>query len=174
VLILDEPTNDLDIETLELLEELIADFDGTVLLVSHDRAFLDNIATSVLVFEGQGRVVEYVGGWGDYIRQAPPTMPSADRGEQRRHQSRESPRDQKRKLSFNEQRELATLPAHIEALEAELERLRHETESSEFYKETPEHIRAVITRQEQIRPELAAALERWVELEEISERGSRA
>ncbi len=69
VLVMDEPTNDLDIETLELLEELIADFPGTVLLVSHDRAFLDNIVTSTLAFEGDGRVVEYVGGWGDYLRQ---------------------------------------------------------------------------------------------------------
>ena len=69
VLVMDEPTNDLDIETLELLEELIADFPGTVLLVSHDRAFLDNIVTSTLAFEGEGRVVEYVGGWGDYLRQ---------------------------------------------------------------------------------------------------------
>ena len=70
VLVLDEPTNDLDIETLELLEELIGDFDGTVLLVSHDRAFLDNIVTSTLAFEGEGRVVEYVGGYEDYLRQS--------------------------------------------------------------------------------------------------------
>ncbi len=79
VLVMDEPTNDLDIETLELLEELIADFPGTVLLVSHDRAFLDNIVTSTLAFEGEGKVVEYVGGWEDYLRQttAAPAATSA-------------------------------------------------------------------------------------------------
>src|SRR5690606_36081266 len=77
VLVLDEPTNDLDIETLELLEELIADFDGTVLLVSHDRVFLDHIVTSTIAFEGQGQVVEYVGGWQDYLRQKAASTPSA-------------------------------------------------------------------------------------------------
>jgi ATP-binding cassette subfamily F protein uup len=178
VLVLDEPTNDLDIETLELLEELIADFDGTVLLVSHDRAFLDNIATSILVFEGQGRVVEYVGGWSDYLRhERPQARPergaaSPEKGRHSRGTQAGVSRDLKRKLSFKEQRELETLPAHIEALETEQNRLRQETESPEFYKETTDHIRAVLARQDQIRGELATALERWVELEEIREKGS--
>jgi ABC transport system ATP-binding/permease protein len=169
VLVLDEPTNDLDIETLELLEELIADFAGTVLLVSHDRAFLDHIVTSTLAFEGGGRVTEFVGGWEDYLRQrVPPPVERGAGGERRpvAPPSSEKSATQKRKLTFNEQRELASLPAHIEALESEQQRLRHESESAEFYKETADHIRAVLARIEQIGPELEAALGRWMELDE--------
>jgi ATP-binding cassette subfamily F protein uup len=178
VLVLDEPTNDLDIETLELLEELIADFDGTVLLVSHDRVFLDHIVTSTLAFEGQGRVVEYVGGWQDYLRQSrgsglgarasgmaiqkPSRLPDAEP----RTPNPEPRLPDKRKLSYKEARELESLPAHIEALEAEQERLKKASESPEFYKERAEHIRSVLTRLEAIGPELETALARWMELEE--------
>jgi ABC transport system ATP-binding/permease protein len=180
VLVLDEPTNDLDIDTLELLEELIGDFDGTVLLVSHDRVFLDNIVTSTLAFEGQGTVVEYVGGYEDYLRQSSrPAAPGRDRiqsthhGEARRSAhsgaraggDSESARATKRKLSYKEQRELEALPAHIEALEAEQQRLRHESESPEFYKESADHIRAVLARIEAAGAELEAALARWMDLE---------
>jgi ATP-binding cassette subfamily F protein uup len=185
VLVLDEPTNDLDIETLELLEELIADFDGTVLLVSHDRTFLDNIATSTLAFEGDGQVVEYVGGWEDYLRQTAarrsalaarePQPGARDAGSSANRRPRIADREprtatgesSRRKLSYNEQRELDGLPAHIEALEAEQQRLRHESESPEFYKERSEHIRAVLARIEQVGRELEAALERWMMLEEV-------
>jgi ABC transport system ATP-binding/permease protein len=185
VLVMDEPTNDLDIETLELLEELISDFDGTVLLVSHDRVFLDNIVTSTLAFEGHGRVVEYVGGYEDYIRQTRgsglgtrgsddprSTAPgAAGRGEGARRveapAANAEPRTPaaKRKLSFNEQRELASLPAHIEALEAEQQRLKAESESAEFYKERGDHIHAVLARLEALAGELETALARWMELE---------
>jgi ABC transport system ATP-binding/permease protein len=166
VLVMDEPTNDLDIETLELLEELIADFEGTVLLVSHDRTFLDNIVTSTLAFEGEGRVVEYVGGWGDYLRQRPePVTPLREKPRPKIVQTiPDSGRP--RKLSFNEQRELASLPAHIEALESEQQRLRSESESSEFYKEKADHISAVLARIEQVDRELETALARWMALEE--------
>ncbi len=178
VLVMDEPTNDLDIETLELLEELITDFDGTVLLVSHDRAFLDNIVTSTLAFEGSGRVVEYVGGWEDYLRQK-----SAELQFQKSAELQFRVRDtggtkvppssvvenvgprSSAKLSYNEQRELERLPSHIEALEAEQQRLKHESESPEFYKETAEHIRAVLARIEQVGQELEQALTRWMDLE---------
>ena len=128
MLVLDEPTNDLDIETLELLEELIGDFDGTVLLVSHDRVFLDNIVTSTLAFEGDGRVREYVGGWEDYLRQsagrarsarsAGPARPRVARQRGGAPARSARPRE-KRKLSYKEQRELDALPGRIEALEAE-------------------------------------------------------
>ena len=187
VLVLDEPTNDLDIETLELLEELIAGFDGTVLLVSHDRVFLDNIVTSTLAFEGGGRITEYVGGWHDYLRQVRGTgLRGSGDGERasgtgaRRSATgargagsgeRGAVVDQritKRKLSFNEQRELASLPAHIEALEAEQERLRHESESPEFYKETAEHIRGVLARLEALGPEIELAIGRWMELSDLA------
>ncbi len=174
VLLLDEPTNDLDIETLELLEELVGAFDGTVLLVSHDRTFLDNIVTSTLAFEGEGRIVEYVGGYEDYLRQSRNQgFAIRDSGVWIRDQGSGigDPglriRDQgKRKLSFKERRELESLPAHIEALEAERERLQHESASPGFYKSPAEHIRAVLARIDAIGPDLEAALARWVALEE--------
>ena len=172
VLVLDEPTNDLDIETLELLEELIDDFDGTILLVSHDRVFLDNIVTSTLAFEGDGRVTEYVGGYEDYVRQSAASAgirevaehPRLERGAPSREKGR--PGAEKRKLSFHEARELKALPPRIEALEAEQARLQAEAASPEFYKESGEHIRAVLARVEAIGPELEAALARWMELDE--------
>ena len=176
VLVMDEPTNDLDIETLELLEELIADFAGTVLLVSHDRAFLDNVVTSTLAFEGQGRVVEHVGGWQDYLREAAAARAARIDDEakaratatprERTRAERAATPDARRKLSFKEQREFAALPAHIEALEAEQRRLRHESESPEFYKERAEHIRDVLARLDAIAGELETLLARWLELEE--------
>ena len=179
VLMMDEPTNDLDIETLELLEELIADFPGTVLLVSHDRAFLDNIVTSTLAFEGDGRVVESVGGWADYLRHRQQRLRpaadqrsagSADKGRLATARKPDSPVNFSRKLSFNEQREFDSLPARIEALEEEERRLRAESESGEFYKAAADHIRAVLARLEQNAAEHEAALARWLELEERSGR----
>jgi ABC transport system ATP-binding/permease protein len=175
VLVLDEPTNDLDIETLELLEELIGDFDGTVLLVTHDRVFLDNIVTSTLAFEGDGRVTEYVGGWSDYLRQSGSRVSGL--GARVAHATSASsvrPRDpspdsrppDKRKLTYNEQRELEALPARIEALEAEQERLRKESESPEFYKESADHIKNVLARLHALDPELEHVIARWMELEE--------
>ncbi len=176
VLVLDEPTNDLDIETLELLEELVGNFDGTVLLVSHDRAFLDAVVTSTLALEGSGRVAEYVGGYADYVRQRPAPFPEAGSGsgnaggaaQPARSAARDSrPRaDSTRKLSFNEQRELESLPARIEALESEQARLHAEAASPEFYKEPRERIEQVLARIEALGPELEAAIARWVELEE--------
>ena len=146
VLVLDEPTNDLDIETLELLEELIADFDGTVLLVSHDRVFLDNIVTSTLAFEGDGRVVgvrRRVGGLSATERQQPPADSRRERAwpdlrASARRASAEASREPraKRKLSFKEQRELEALPAQIEALEEEQRAAQKESDRiAEFYKE---------------------------------------
>jgi len=173
VLILDEPTNDLDLETLELLEELIADFDGTVLVVSHDRAFLDNIVTSTLAFEGRGKIADYVGGWEDYLRQSRDRGPGAGVRESsgiaaRGPGTRKETSSSKRKLSYKEARELEALPAHIEALETEQARLRHESESPEFYKERTDHIAAVLARIEQIATELETALARWMELEDLT------
>ena len=179
VLVLDEPTNDLDIDTLELLEELIGGFDGTVLLVSHDRAFVDNIVTSTLAFEGDGTVTEYVGGWADYLRQSMARAPRsawtvatraasikpAEGGAQGQGRSSEGIAA-KRKLSYNEQRELETLPARIEALETEQTALRAEMESPEFYKSGADRINAVMTRLDDGAQELEQLLARWMELEE--------
>jgi ABC transport system ATP-binding/permease protein len=175
VLVMDEPTNDLDIETLELLEEVITDFAGTILLVSHDRVFLEHVVTSTLAFEGAGRVTEYVGGYHDYVRQSgsvirdpgsvgrdpgpvvrdPVASRSADPGSRHR-----------RKLTFNESRELESLPARIDALESEHSRLQVEAAAPDFYKQPAEHIRAVLARIDAIGPELDAVLSRWMELEE--------
>jgi ATP-binding cassette subfamily F protein uup len=190
VLVLDEPTNDLDIETLELLEELIGDFDGTVLLVSHDRTFLDNIVTSTLAFDGRGNVTEYVGGYDDYLRQRqdpepgnrdggssttraarpvrlPPESAASElSGSGRVSASRATATEPKRKLSFKEKRELESLPDHIAALEAEQERLRREAASLDFYKRGAADIRGVLARIEAITPELETALARWIVLEE--------
>jgi len=174
VLVLDEPTNDLDIETLELLEELVGDFGGTVLLVSHDRIFLDHVVTSTLAFEGKGRVTEYVGGWEDYLRQAGGKLSPSPRGEpssvSEARRSTPGPDSTavalKRKLTYNEQREYESLPARIEALEAEQQQLRVASESAAFYREPADRIREVLARLEALGPELEAALERWMELDE--------
>jgi len=178
VLILDEPTNDLDIETLELLEELIGAFDGTVLLVSHDRAFLDNIVTSTLAFEAEGKVAEYVGGWEDYLRQsrslqagsretplvAVRSNPAADRDDVAAGITGEG-RPARRKLTFKEARELDGLPAAIESLEEEQARLRAEVEAPDFYKAGADRMRAVVARADEVARELEGLLKRWVELE---------
>ena len=182
VLIMDEPTNDLDIETLDLLEQVIGDFDGTVLLVSHDRLFLEHIVTSTLAFEGNGVVTEYVGGYEDYLRQSgsgirgPGSENAAETSTTRTLISRKDSQigsvipdpgsRQRKKLSFNEVRELESLPARIDALEEEKSRLQAEAGSADFYKESADHIRAVLARIEAIAPELEATLTRWVELEE--------
>jgi ATP-binding cassette subfamily F protein uup len=183
VLVMDEPTNDLDIETLDLLEQVINDFEGTILLVSHDRLFLEHIVTSTLVFEGDGRVTEYVGGYEDYLRQSgtaardpgSPTSrpaegsPTTDPGMRNSGSGTRTPdpgSQLRKKLTFNEVRELESLPARIDSLESEQSRLQTEAASPEFYKESPEHIRQVLARIDAIAPELDAALARWMELEE--------
>ena len=173
VLVLDEPTNDLDLETLELLEAQLADWPGTVLLVSHDRDFLDNVVTSTLVFEGDGRVVEYVGGYDDWLRQRPEPAEAmsgaADPAGARRRSSTPVEPDQKR-LSYHEQRELVALPDRIETLEAEVEQVNAAVAADNFYREAPETIRSTMTRLEELRAELDAAYARWDRLE--ARRGS--
>jgi ATP-binding cassette subfamily F protein uup len=172
VLVMDEPTNDLDIETLELLEELIDGFDGTVLLVTHDRVFLDNVVTSTLAFEGGGRVVESVGGYEDYLRQraaAPPAdvparIPRAAAAGAHVVPSHATTR---RKRTNKEAREHVILPQRIEALEGEQRRLHDEMAAPEFYKSGAEHIRTLLARVDELHEALEDALARWVELEEI-------
>ena len=171
VLVLDEPTNDLDLETLDLLEEAVAGFDGTVLLVSHDRVFLDNVVTSILALEAGGQPVEYVGGWDDYLRQSRRAESrirgtgSTDRNAGLGVQgSMSSPAT--RKLTYNEQRELEALPLRIAALEAEQQTLTAELESAEFYKSGADRIHAVMGRIEELAREHEALLARWIELED--------
>jgi ATP-binding cassette subfamily F protein uup len=170
LLVMDEPTNDLDIETLELLEELIDDFDGTILLVSHDRVFLDHIVTSTLAFEGDGQVTEYVGGYEDYVRQSKPAVGARSAGTGMRDPGIRLEKTrlgtEKRKLSYHQTRELESLPGQIQALETEQARLRARVASPEFYKESPDQIRAVLARIDAIGPELDRVISRWIELDE--------
>jgi ATP-binding cassette subfamily F protein uup len=169
VLVLDEPTNDLDLETLELLEDELVEWPGTLLLVSHDRAFLDNVVTSTLVFEGDGRVQEYVGGYEDWLRQravrsvrlqpdgtgSVRLQPDADR--------RGAPAN--RKLSYKEQRELDALPGRIEALESEQRALNARVAGPDFYKESRDAIAAALARVDALHRELADAYARWHDLD---------
>ena len=166
VLVLDEPTNDLDLETLELLEEQLVEWPGTLLLVSHDRAFLDNVVTSTLVFESEGRVQEYVGGYEDWLRQRALTRKSEVRSlKSEARKSATSPGGDRRKLSYKEQRELEALPERIESLEAEQRALNERTASVDFYKESAEAIRKALARVDTLQAELTDAYARWHELE---------
>ena len=135
VLIMDEPTNDLDTETLELLEELLLDYPGTLLLVSHDRAFLNNVVTSTLVLEGEGRVGEYVGGYDDWLRQRSPESPEKAGKAAARPEKPRPVRERRPTLSFKEQRELEALPPRIESLEAEQAALVQTLSDPSFYRQ---------------------------------------
>jgi ABC transport system ATP-binding/permease protein len=163
VLVLDEPTNDLDLETLELLEEQLVEWPGTLLLVSHDRAFLDNVVTGTFVFEGDGVVQEYVGGYADWLRQrAVPAIQTTKAARPVRKDPR--PADRK-KLTFKEQRELDALPGHIEALEDEQRALNARVTASEFYREPAAAIREALARVDALQEEIAAAYHRWHDLD---------
>ena len=167
LLVMDEPTNDLDAETLELLEELLLDYSGTLLLVSHDREFLNNVVTSTLVFEGDGLVREYVGGYDDWLRQSaaavaaasPVVLPVLDK--QRRQAERP------RKLTFKEERELEALPEQIGELEREQEKLHLAMADPEFYRSAGTEVVKLNARLSAIEKELAGAYCRWEELETI-------
>ncbi len=167
LLVLDEPTNDLDIESLELLEATLQEYAGTLLLVSHDRAFLDNVVTQTLVAEGGGKWREYVGGYSDWVAQrqaAAPAAPSPAASE--RGDRKPSRQPQKVKLTFKEQRDLESLPAEIEALEREQHDLTARMASADYHKQGPERIRTDRQRAEEIERLLERAFERWSALEE--------
>jgi len=160
VLVLDEPTNDLDIESLELLEAALQDYDGTLLLVSHDRAFLDNVVTQTLAAEGGGAWKEYVGGYTDWVRQRPAALT------EEKASSRSAVRGKaKVKLSYKEQRELESLPKEIEALEAEQASLAAKMAGPEYFRQPPEVLRADQKRNEDIEALMLEKLERWEALE---------
>ena len=165
LLVLDEPTNDLDIETLELLENLLQDFPGTILLVSHDRTFLNNVATQVFAFEGDGQVREYAGGYDDWLIQRGSTerraeeRPKAGDGGDARSNVR------KTKLSFNEVRELESLPKSMETLELEQGDIQRRLADPSLYVVAPQEVKALLARQEAIGVELATAMSRWEALE---------
>jgi ABC transport system ATP-binding/permease protein len=178
LLVMDEPTNDLDAETLDLLEELVASYQGTLLLVSHDRAFLDNVVTSTLVFEGSAQINEYVGGYSDWLRQrksgasakprAPATAPAAE--------AMTAPRDpamtaaapaplKPRRLSYKEQRELAGMPERIQQLETEQLQLQEAIADPDLFKRDPARGAAALQRLQSLATELENAYSRWDALE---------
>ncbi|MFD1557998.1 ATP-binding cassette domain-containing protein [Paraburkholderia silviterrae] len=174
VLVLDEPTNDLDIPTLELLEELLTDYDGTVLLVSHDRAFLDNVVTSVIASEGEGRWREYVGGFTDWQTQSARAQELADaRAPKEAAPAAAAPKESAAgrnaqrtvKLSFKEQRELEELPKRIEALETEQKEIGAKIEDGSIFAKDAQEGTRLTERYAAIDEELLMALERWEELE---------
>ncbi len=167
VLILDEPTNDLDAETLELLEELLIDYPGTILLISHDRTFLNNVVTSTLVFEGEGVLNEYVGGYDDWVRMRDDSV-KADKTKQKKNipTPTVTPVTSKpRKLAYKEQRELETLPQTIEKLEQEQAELHDKLGDPNFYQQPGNDINTIKQRLDAIDTELSRAYKRWEELE---------
>jgi ATP-binding cassette subfamily F protein uup len=160
VLVLDEPTNDLDIESLELLEAALQDYDGTLLLVSHDRAFLDNVVTQTLAAEGGGAWKEYVGGYTDWVRQRPAAMTEDKAGSKAAARQKE-----KVKLSYKETRELESLPKEIEALEAEQVLLAAKMSAPDYFRQPAEALRTDQSRSGEIEALLMKKLERWEALE---------
>jgi len=170
LLVLDEPTNDLDLETVELLEELVADFDGTLLLVSHDREFLDNVTTSTLVLEGQGRITETVGGYSDWARTA-----RSDQGKSKSHRNKGDSRpargrrsvDKSRRRTWKEGRELESLPARIEELEGRQAELHDLMADPAFYQDAGDRIAAAKEELEMVKADLVRSYERWEELEDL-------
>ncbi|MGK9067463.1 ATP-binding cassette domain-containing protein [Stutzerimonas chloritidismutans] len=180
LLVLDEPTNDLDVETLELLEEVLLGFQGTVLMVSHDRAFLDNVVTSTLVFEGNGVVREYVGGYQDWLRQGGSIRllgvgdTREDKGAVQQAepapaktsaQPANEPAPARKKLSYKDQRELDALPAKIDEAEQQIAAVQEEMAQPDFYQQPATQTSETIARLEALQQSLDQLLERWAELE---------
>ncbi|MDH2916955.1 MAG: ATP-binding cassette domain-containing protein [Gallionella sp.] len=168
VLVLDEPTNDLDIETLELLEEMLAQYDGTLFLVSHDRAFLDNVVTQVIAFEGDGKLMEYVGGYEDWVRvkkfEANQKAPAAVQAKPVAKAEPSKPKSSA-KLSFKEQIELDEMPQRIEVLEREQEDIVAALGSGALYRDNPAHAKQLQQRASEIEDELLTLMARWEALE---------
>ncbi len=166
LLVLDEPTNDLDLETLELLEDLLLNFDGTLLLVSHDRAFLDNVVTATLVFEGDGKISEYVGGYEDWLRQRPPPV-NAPAPKTVKPPAKSRPKRAKTKLSYKEQRELESLPAEIEQLEARQAELNDLINHPDFYRRERAEVDKTLAELQAVEQILNEKYARWDELESL-------
>ncbi|MGC5777400.1 ATP-binding cassette domain-containing protein [Methylobacterium sp. NFXW15] len=176
LLVLDEPTNDLDLETLDLLQEMLDDYEGTLLLVSHDRDFLDRVVGSVLVSEGEGRWVEYAGGYSDMLTQRGKGVEARavagkkpDKAENAEPRERAAPPAGKAKLGFKDQHELKTLPDRIAKLEAAITQLKGILDDSGLYARDPARFEKASTMLAQAETELAAAEDRWLELEMLRE-----
>jgi len=164
---MDEPTNDLDAETLELLEEMVADYAGTLLLVSHDRAFLDNVVTDTLVFEGEGRVNEYVGGYGDWLRQRKQFADSIASPSAKASSVAAAPSAplKARRLSYSERLEIKQLPGKIQHLEAERLALQTSVSDPALFRRNRDQGVAALQRLQVLAAELETAYARWDALE---------
>lgn len=176
LLVLDEPTNDLDIETLELLEDLLANYQGTLLLVSHDRQFVDNTVTTSWIFEGQGVIEEFVGGYHDAQQQRAQahSQRTVEKPTKNEKQLEETPKtapvkNKPKKLSYKLQRELEALPAKLEELEAEIESLQEQVNNPEFFSKSVEQTQPILDKLAATEQELEVAFERWEELEAMQQ-----
>ncbi|MDG2076999.1 MAG: ATP-binding cassette domain-containing protein, partial [Arenicellales bacterium] len=165
LIVMDEPTNDLDAETLELLEEVIAAFTGTLLLVSHDRAFLNNVVQSILVFEGEGRVKEYAGGYDDYLTQSKAGSGLRPKPEKKKPHKPAPPPRKHKKLTYKEKLQLDSLPGKIAKLESEQEELQRQINGPDFFKQPLEKTRSVTNRLEILETELLEIYAQWEELD---------
>jgi len=169
LLVLDEPTNDLDMETLEVLEARLADYSGTLIVVSHDRQFLDNVVTSTIVFEEGGRLQEYIGGYTDWLRQGralaevDKQSPDIDKAEVGKSSALAKT---VKKLSYNEQRELDELPETIRGLETRQASLESQISASDFYEQEHNSTKSVLDKFSAVQSELDRALERWTTLDD--------
>lgn len=171
VLVLDEPTNDLDTETLELLEDRLLEYGGTILLVSHDRTFLNNVVTSTIVLEGEGHLQEYVGGYDDWLRQRAAIEDSSKAAPKKAKAVKEKQIREKRKLSFKETQELEALPPRIEKMEKAKAEFMKLLNSPDLYKNgNPARVLDVNNQLTVLETELTAAYDRWDELEEMAAR----
>jgi ATP-binding cassette subfamily F protein uup len=172
LIVMDEPTNDLDLETLEILEEKLVDYQGTLLLVSHDREFLDNVVTSVLVFEGNGHIGEYIGGYADWQalmeRQKKASVDASKVAEAAAKKEKPKTATTK-KLSYKEQRELEQLPERIDELETRQTELTTQIGSAEFYKQSQEKVAETLAELKSTEEALTQAYQRWDELEALSQ-----
>lgn len=170
LLVLDEPTNDLDIETLEVLEEKLVEYAGTLIVVSHDREFLDNVVTSTIVFEEDGRIEQYVGGYSDWLRQGHKLAVTDDPelvAEQKRQAAAERREKNRNKLSYKDQRELDGLPAEIETIESHIAELQSAIAEPEFYSQDADAVQAKLAELKDSETLLEQRMDRWSELEDL-------
>ena len=169
LLVLDEPTNDLDMETLEVLEARLTDYNGTLIVVSHDRQFLDNVVTSTIVFEEDAQVREYVGGYSDWLRQGHALAEVEDPGTAGKKNAKTQRRDEKKrtgKLSYKEARELEQLPGIIESMESDIEQLQQQIAAPDFFASGQDTVQPILQRLEDTQKQLEKSVERWAELAE--------
>jgi len=172
-LILDEPTNDLDMETLDMLEEILINYEGTLLLVSHDRDFLDQTVTKVLAFEGDGKIEECIGGYSDYLNQMRSPSKNKDKREQNFNQVKKVETkkvlSETKKLTYKLEYELKNLPKQIEDKEAEIKLLTEKLSDGDFYKSDPDGFIEMTKELKLAKDQLEEYEERWIELEELSQ-----